>query len=325
MACGKWTWAFLNSACRGGRLPVAASVWTVGGPTVESGAMETPNTPTQQDLEENRQFAGKVFDAAADSIDPSSVSIGLYHDNMLWPDRSGILLQIGSHHFLVTAAHANNGRTIADLLNTGHVPCIAMPGQGSAPLIFDSPQYMTTIDPEEDIAVFLLEQDAAARLQAAYSFLNLSDLMSRSDRECRYKGTLYVVVGYPKDTVVREPMAFCVRIWRFITHRNVDTSAVAGFNPNTHIILKYEDDVRNYEDGIRVTPVGLSGAGIWFVCDPITGPMVSARAFKLVGIQTAWHPIEHYLKGTWIDVVVHIIWKYYPDTRNAMRLHCISY
>ena len=261
----------------------------------------------------------KVFRAAYESIDHSTVPICFHNDGVMTPDRSGVLLQIGSLHFLITAAHVGDDHTIPDAAKQGYAPCVVLPEKGTIPVPIDSDRYMITIDRNEDVAVFLLTDETVVRLAKHYRFLRLSHLQSRN--HIANEHAMYLISGFPQGMVAQEPDAKRMEIWYYLTvlyNGNYDN--VPGFIPSTHIVLKYERRTHN-RDGKTIHPPGMSGCGIWFVAHSLTWPLFTAADFRLTGIQNAWHKDHEYARGTWIDVVMKIIWRYYPEARGPMKLH----
>lgn len=261
----------------------------------------------------------KVFDAAFESIDSNTVPICFIRNGEAIQNRTGVLLQIGGLRFLITTAHVDEHHTIPDAVNAGYVPSVVMPEKGVVPIPIDSERYMTTESPDEDITVYLLSDTMAEKIVGHYQFLRLSQLISKND--AAHENALYLISGFPESMVAQEAGTKRVEIWYYITRRyDGDYSDVCPFDPTTHMVVKYQRRTYNRE-GTTIHPPGMSGCGIWFVANRVTWPTVSANDFKLAGIQTAWHPKHEYAKGTWIDLVLKIIWRYYPDARPAMRLH----
>jgi len=269
--------------------------------------------------DKNAPIREKVFQAAYDSIHHCTIPICFYRAGAVTHDRTGVLLQIGQLHFLITAAHVGENHTIPDAVKEGYVACVVMSEKGVLPIPIDSERYMTTTNRDEDIAVYLLTAAMEARIAKHYRFLRLSQLQSKN--HISHDGAMYLLSGFPQAMVGQEPDAKRVEIWNYLSRRfDGDYECVPSFDPQTHIVLKYQRRTHN-RDGETIHPPGMSGCGIWFVANALTWPLFSANDFKLVGIQNAWHLDREYAKGTWIDLVLKIIWRDYPDARGPMRLH----
>jgi hypothetical protein len=265
----------------------------------------------------------KVFKAAWETIDQCTVPICFFHDNKMTFDRTGVLLQIGEMRFLVTAAHVGKDNTLPDAVGRGYIPCVMMPVKGLLPVPITSLRYMTTKDNNEDITVYLLTDDMASKLAEHYYFVRLTDVMSRTNTAHHH--AMYLITGFPTAMEGQEPDASFVKTWYYLTRRyDGDYANIASYTPRLHLVVKYQRNTHDRHNR-RVHPQGMSGCGIWFVANPVTWPLFAARDFRLVAIQTAWHRDHEYAKGTWIDLVLYIIWHYWSDSRDVMRLHGIEF
>lgn len=103
--------------------------------------------------------------------------------------------------------------------------------------------------------------------------------------------------------------------------------AIEGFDHTYNFLLDYhaESDRR---DGVRTRPPrphGMSGSGVWHLAT-ITPSMGLVPGYaKLVGIQTAWRKKPGYLKFTWIENALSLIWRYDYHAREPMKLHGWSF
>jgi hypothetical protein len=149
-------------------------------------------------------------------------------------------------------------------------------------------------------------------------------MMSKNDR--KHENSWYMLIGFPFARLEPDEDGIdCANGWKYLTHSfRGDYSQVSNYNPDIHLIVRYERDTR-IDNGKLIHPPGLSGCGIWYVGHPFSPSPLTADDLKLVGIQTAWHKGVEYAKCTWINSVLRIIWNYYPDTRAPMRLHGMSF
>lgn len=260
------------------------------------------------------RFRERVFEAAHNCIEQFSVPLTVDDGQKLIAQRSGILLQIADMHFLVTAGHH-----MVFHLTQGHNIGIALPVKGSHPVLLVNEKFWTTKDDQEDVSVTQLTPPVVEYIKDHYRYIRLTSVMSRNDPK-QGKG-MYLIFGFPEalmgpdDTGVRK-----MESWKYLTlpYRG-DYASVENYNPKLHLALDYERSTRN-EQGERVHPPGMSGCGIWFVGTPYTHTLFNADDFKLVAIQNRWHKGLEYAKGTWIDDVLLILWKYYPETHRPMLL-----
>ncbi len=265
------------------------------------------------------RFRDKVAAAINDSIDHYTVPLCVDHGKKTIANRSGVLLQIADMHFLVTAGH-----DMVELLTEGHSIGIAMPVKGSHAILLTKEKFWTTKDKQEDISVTQLTPPVVAYIKDHYRYVRLTSLMSRDDPS-QGKG-MYLIYGFPDAIVGPDDEGdTAVESWWYLTVRyRGEYSNVEDYNPRLHFVLDYERNTHN-KDGVRVHPPGMSGCGIWFVGHPHTHSLFNADDFKLVAIQNRWHKGYEYAKGTWIDNVLLILWKYYPDTHKPMQLQGIDF
>lgn len=264
-------------------------------------------------------FRDRLFNIAASSIERATAPlVHIKHDQVV-EIRSSVLVQIAQMKFLVTAAHE-----MVDHLKAGRPPFVLMSKGKIHPIALHNEQFWTTNDENVDLAVTQLHESTVAYLNDEYSFLRLTDMMSKNDR--KHESAFYALAGFPSARYTPDTNGIqCAHNWKYLTYRfNGDYSQVERYNPNVHLILAYERDTRASDDTI-VHPPGLSGCGVWHVGDPFSARLFTADDFKLVGIQTAWNRKVEYAKCTWIDSVLTIIWRYFPDARPPMRLHGMSF
>lgn len=264
-------------------------------------------------------FRDRLFDVAADTIEKATLPIFHTHDKQLVEGRSGLLFQIDQALFLVTAAHG-----MAERLKEGLFLNVVM-SKEIRPIILHLEDFQTTNDPHLDLCVMQLDPSSADYIRKNYIPLRLDSVMLRKNPR-QAKGIFYMLAGYPiANLEIDETGRDVIENWKYLTYSyNGNYDNVENYNPLAHLIVKYERDTKNYR-GETVHPPGLSGCGIWFVGDPFRKPLFTSEDFKLVGIQTAWHRGHEYAKCTWIDHVLAVIWRYYPDARAPMRLQGIQF
>jgi hypothetical protein len=219
----------------------------------------------------------------------------------------------------VTAAH-----DFKAILDSGFWPCILMPDPGLKAIFCSCDRSLFANHLEVDLAVILLEQEVIDYLGGHYRFLRISDLMPPDHPA--HEEAVYLVAGFPNALHGRDDAGIkCSQVWRYLTVPFMGNyENVLGYDPSIHIILTYERNTQSRE-GKTVHPPGMSGSGIWFVGNPLTTQFFSEKDFRLVGIQNAWHKDFEYAKGTWIKLALQIIWRYFPDSRDVMRFHGISF
>jgi len=196
--------------------------------------------------------------------------------------------------------------------------------RGTPPIPLVRERFWSTVDEEEDISVTRLLPETVEAMGPNYRYLHLKDIISRSSM---LHGTgAYLLLGYP-FVMVRPDDEGVKRAdpWKYITVPYGGSSCdVSKYDPQLHLILDYKRGSLNNR-GEVVHPPGLSGCGVWLTRHPFTQPVFNLDDFKLVAIQTAWHQQHQYVKTTWINIVLLIIWRYYPETRAPMKLNGIDF
>lgn len=181
-------------------------------------------------------------------------------------------------------------------------------------------KWYTTISRQADLAVCLLDQGVVDYLGSKQRYLRITAFVPKG--ECR--NGWYVIVGFPFDRYGSDESGIPRREgWKYVTTTLDNTELVENYDPQTHLIVGYERDATD-EIGRKVRPPAMSGCGIWFLAKQ-PPEIIVPNDLKLCAIQTAWHKKHEYAKGTWTDVVLNIIWTYFPEVQPAMRLHSCSF
>jgi hypothetical protein len=266
-------------------------------------------------MEDPPLFVQNIFRVVDETIFPACACI-LHSKGMeIHGHRSGVLVQVADKHFLVTAAHH-----LEALHNAGVDSFLVHGEQGSHPVFIHTEKWYTTINEDADLAVCLLEQNLVDYLGPTRKYLRVTDFVPK--QECR--NGWYVIVGYPLARFGRdEDGIMCREGWKYVTTRFEETALVENYDPNTHLVVKYERDTTD-EMNRTVHPPAMSGCGIWFMKKQ-PPEIIVPNDLKLCAIQNAWSKRHQYAKGTWTDVVLKIIWTYFPDVQPAMRLHGCSF
>jgi hypothetical protein len=266
-------------------------------------------------------FMPKVFEAASQTIELSTVPLCQQQANGELLHSSGVLLQLGDAKFLIGTAH--NVVENLDELRPLH---ITLQGKGTRPIPLVEEKLWTTVDSKEDLLVTRLTDPTLSAMGDHYRFLRVSDLLSRNVVKKIGANFQFLILGFPFDTVEKDDDGEkAVKPWKYISVPfNGDWDTVENYDSHLHLILRYEQATWN-EDGKRVHPPGMSGCGIWYIGNINFPEVRKPDEFKLVAIQTAWRKSAEYTKGTWIDVVLVIIWKHFPSCRDILRIHGFEY
>jgi hypothetical protein len=260
------------------------------------------------------EFRRRAFMESADIVDSATAPIVFLKDDKSTFDRSGVLLAIGDFHFLITA-------------ETGYVLCITAARHSipMTPIVFDK-MYLSH-NAAVDLAILRLEPKAVDRLVPDYRFLRLDRVRIFPPQPG--EGPFFLVTGFPYATVdVDEESRRRANISRYLTMPYQGANeTIDDFLPESHIVLEYSQ-VSNHTSGhIGPPPTapGLSGCGMWYLRTPYGTDRWTNADVELVGIQTSWHRARGYVKGTIISHALAMIWGWFSDIRDAMRLHGLQY
>ena len=266
-------------------------------------------------MEDPPPFVQNIFRIVDETIFPACACIAHIKGTQLNGHRSGVFVQIADKHFLVTAAHH-----LIALHDAGFDSFLVQGGKGSRPVLIQTEKWYTTINEEADLAVCLLDQSIVDYLGPKQKFLRIADCIPKQKCESKW----YVIVGFPLARFGPDEDAIPRREgWKYITIRLEETELVTNYDLNTHLVVKYERETID-EQGRVVHPPAMSGCGIWFFRKE-PPEIIVPNDLKLCAIQNAWSKEHEYAKGTWVDIVLKIIWTYYPELQPAMRLHGCSF
>jgi hypothetical protein len=260
-------------------------------------------------------FLQNIFRVVDESIFPACACIIHSKGMELHSHRSGVFVQIADKRFLVTAAHY-----LEATHNAGFDSFLAHGEKGSHPVFIHTEKWWTTKSEQADLAVCLLDPALVEYLGPKQRYLRITDFKPK--QECG--NGWYVIVGFPFDRFGPDEDGVPRREgWKYVTQRVRETEQIENYDPSTHLVVKYERDTID-EEGRTVHPPAMSGCGIWH-CEKQPPEIIVPDDFKLCAIQNAWSKRKEYAKGTWTDVVLKIIWTYFPEVQPAMRLHGCSF
>ena len=228
---------------------------------------------------------------------------------------SGVLFQVDTAHFLLTAAHilACNHEERATLQLGG------FDGE-SIPLEADG--FATDVE-STDVAVLEISPETAGALRAAGKAFARSATLDANDPTWTREG-FYVVCGFPlADARLPEPTELHLTAYSHGADRALQNPPpIKAFDPKKHISVTYNNVARSNQDGGYIVkhPTGMSGGGIWRVGYPDVDSeaLWSTADIRLVAIQHTYS--DPSVNGTRIGWCLRIIHDRYPALRPALDL-----
>lgn len=266
------------------------------------------------------EFRRRAF--SNDIVDWATIPIALTMPDATLLDRTGVLIAIGDFRFLITAEHF-----LEDYADRGYRLFLMPPRPDGPKVELSFERFYVSHDPAIDIAVFRLSDQQEAQLRDDYRFLRLNNVRLVAPRPD--EGPFFLVTGFPAECAGRDPAdPGRADVHRYLSSRyDGDYDWIENFNPNNNIVLMYDRRSRHTTGHVGKPPdaPGMSGCGIWYLPVPYGFEGWRDDDIRLVGIQHSWTPRPGYLKGTVISHALSMIWHWFADTRDPMRLHNISF
>lgn len=234
-------------------------------------------------------------------------------------DRTGVLLRIGSEHFLLTASHS-----VEQFLHDETMLYVDVSQRYPAPIpLVSSRFYGTEVDdqfPDRDLVAIHLDQDAVDQFYPQRRFLTLADCDLLVDP----RPALYLDAGFPLDTYQMTPVAGGPAMFFF---GNIEANpTTVNFDPQVHLALSVDGyGLRATESEFVADAIpefyGMSGCGIWRVAPSSMRDADSWESSKvrLVAIQNRTQHGSHTI-GTWLRHVVDRILDDLPHLRPATHI-----
>jgi hypothetical protein len=249
------------------------------------------------------------------------------------PCATSVLLQAGEKHFLITAAHIFDDRSVLPIpINlTDGVPGNMLIPPGEV-LVRRSPTKDPTNRLESDpydICICDLSRETAKRVVSGgeFRFLGLDELDPWAPEDLR---SWYMVFGFPGDLNPSQAGVTALRsnalaLASFIYGGEKGNIPWTDADRGVGILLDYGPSSTRDDAGQPKAPpaaFGLSGGGMWRIaehgCDMGTWTI---RDLKLIGIQSAIYSDFHVLRGTRIEHHLGLIYRGHPDLRDELERH----
>jgi hypothetical protein len=279
----------------------------------------------------NFNFPDEMVEEMALALQPlvrgSVTPVAVYANETILPFASGTFFRIGTHHFLVTAAHVfNDAKDYGDKSGSlcvfdfdtkidGGYQMKAVPLQGKK-LLLEQPN-------EVDVGVMELWPVTVSNLKSR-RFLTLSDVQMRPD----LPGWGWVS-GFPnewakpieKNSIKYNPFNF-----GGLLPGQVPTG-LANFDPTIHFALSAKRNTFESINGGTTESLqyfqGISGTSIWqsWWKNEDTETQWKSKKLKVVGVDTSHYRSEGLIRATTWRLVALIIMTQYPEHHVTFDLH----
>jgi hypothetical protein len=233
---------------------------------------------------------------------------------------SGVLVSVGRHRLLVSAAH------VFDALQSG---IFLMEGpSGDSPLVNGptcsaAPGGIRRNDRYDVGFVQLTEKEAAGLSNPVFISCHHWQL-----NNIRTKKSVFLFMGYPDRDVIWNHSRMTVQTKPY-PYWSLEASQVAynrykkfDVGPDTHLLVRFNHkQVRDHKRATRTPPVlnGTSGGGVWRVSNPLE-PFRADSLPMLVGIFTAYNQtVFPTLRATRIGALSELIRRNLPDSGDVPR------
>jgi hypothetical protein len=226
---------------------------------------------------------------------------------------SGVILEIGSSLFVVTAAHVlDDAKGLGALTATG--------GLGKSDSIELKKRPAILANDPHDLCMIGLDSAEKKKWQKLRP-LHLTDLGVRDDQ---HADNWYVMLGYPEQTFSPDQDAKLIRSQGFVyaSHVASKPEVLKRIDKAINISLEWYPDANrgDWYPNDFVTPKGMSGCGIWRVPRNNIPNNPNAIRPDLVGIATSALVDEKVFIGTRIEHVLAILSRRFPSLANAVNL-----
>ncbi|VTR94336.1 unnamed protein product [Gemmata massiliana] len=268
---------------------------------------------------------------AAEFARSCTVSFMLDDGERAWLVGSGILFEVATKAFILTASHVFQKQL--SYMYRHHTVFLSVGKPGVQPIkldqvvgFFSASEGNTAPTKSMDIAFMDLSEKTADALRAHMRFLHLSDVdISPKDKP----RAIYLTYGYP-NSLVDEATAKSGSVRYAPLHLvsdayRGDRGEVPGHKPDEEIVVNYDPKTSENHLGDSVElpdPRGASGCGMWRMAYGIADfEKWDTAMMKLVAIEHIRNDKVHVLRGGRISYLVAELAARHPDLVAAIQLN----
>lgn len=269
----------------------------------------------------------RLYDASGVNLVRATIPILAAKDDRIVPVGTGVLLKIGTKHFVLTAAH------VLDLNIEHHfLFALAPVKKGDLPIplagevVLWRSDFPEGVDPKAsdardddkfDVGFIELSQEIVDQLGSPRRFASLGEI----DVSATLHQGCYAFAGYPYkiSTVDLETRSLSVNLMHYLTELRdppVDET-------NLRLVLKFrKQNTDQHGNEVEAPdPSGISGCGIWRLSIIQPFDRWTTDQVKLVAIQHSWSKSDSVVYASPIRFLMQAIYRRYPDIRKIMDLH----
>jgi hypothetical protein len=278
----------------------------------EGGRRKAYDTHVLQD-DDQVELKTRLRDAVVARAAEHTVQIQYYDSGIPAAIGSGVLLEIGSALFVVTASHViEQAEGLGALAATG--------GLGKSDSIDLRNRPGISAKAPHDICMIELNPSEKTKWQKLRP-IRVGDLGVRDNQ---HADNWYVMLGFPERMFSPDQDSKLVRSQGFVyaSHAASNPSVLKRIDAAINISLEWYPDANrgDWYPNDFVTPYGMSGCGIWRVPRENIPKDINSIRPDLIGIATHSWPDEKVFIGTRIEHVLGVISRQYPNLANAINI-----
>ena len=253
----------------------------------------------------NEEIDAELRRLTSEEIGPSTCQIFEKKENEMQPYASGVLAQLGGHHYILTASHVtedwSDEHQLFLKIHGGYISIVGIVRE-------------TDIKKSNniDLAYIKLEKAVVEELKKGNKFITIG----KFTRHLKLLDAMqYCIFGYPVVNQKREEgvlktsgMAYYVQGSKplVLEHYKLDSS--------THFALDFKGKGIDIKSGEKIkfkgVHYGLSGCGLWLIKMNKVGGIYNSEA-RLIGIMTEFNRSKYdCLIGNHIDIILESLRKF---------------
>jgi len=269
-----------------------------------------------------RDFFERVEREIVPTIVSATVPFYAVQNDAIVRDRSGVLLQVGDEHFILTASH-----DLKAIVDNNIYLYVGWCEDQLVPVPIPDAVFHTSEEHSRDVAVVKLSPDSSKKILSSAKPISLRSV----GRECTDEPAFYLVSGYPRewlrvfpDRIESAPLNYLCRIYEG------DALPLEKFEYDSklHLLLELSRDGKKITSADD-TPIpsksgikGISGCGVWRIVGYSPNAMKDwqPEQVSLVGIEHRYWEKQGAVAATRIQHVLAFLAGGFPNLLPAMNI-----